>query len=405
MYPASGAFAFELYAEKADQHLPGAPLRSKIMEDLQPECLGKSKRSGFGKLETGAYMLGAKPFNFWKVAARPLGSNLLLRIVLAWGLMGLWTAADLVGQDRSRSADVGGVRGNRAELSITIKEGSSQLVGPLVTVKLYRMGNLSEQMTTTKGRAVFILNELGDYVITADAIGYRSAQKDISVPIAVAAEEQIVMQRDSRGEALGLAGRPLLAPKAKELMDKAAEALKENKLDQAEKSLDEAAQLAANHPDVLYLQGVVLLRRKKPEKAQPLLEKAAQIDPKNARVLSALGMAFVNENRFDLAVAPLQQSVQIDPGRWDTHYALAKAFYNQEQFEGALQEAQRALGQSHGSEPAIELLMAQAQTAVGKFEDSAETLRTFLRRHPGDKGAATARRWLERLIADGKVHK
>jgi hypothetical protein len=49
--------------------------------------------------------------------------------------------------------------------------------------------------------------------------------------------------------------------------------------------------------------------------------------------------------------------------------------------------------------------MAQAQTAVGKFEDSAETLRTFLRLHPGDKGAATARRWLDRLIADGKVHK
>jgi hypothetical protein len=84
---------------------------------------------------------------------------------------------------------------------------------------------------------------------------------------------------------------------------------------------------------------------------------------------------------------------------------LAKAFYSQEQFEGALQESQRALGESHGSEPAIELLMAQAQTAIGKYEDSAETLRTFLRLHPSNKGAATARRWLDRLIADGKVKK
>jgi len=116
-------------------------------------------------------------------------------------------------------------------------------------------------------------------------------------------------------------------------------------------------------------------------------------------------MAFVNENRFDLAVAPLQQSAEIEPDSWDTHYALAKAFYHQQQFEGALQEAQRALRQSHGSEPAIELLIAQAQTAVGKFEDSAETLRTFLRLHPDDKGATTAQRWLDRLIANGKVHK
>jgi cytochrome c-type biogenesis protein CcmH/NrfG len=325
----------------------------------------------------------------------------MIRMALAWGAMGMWATADMVGQDRS--ADMGGIRGNHAELSITIKEGSSQLIGPLVTIKLYRMGSLSGQMSTTKGRAVFILNDLGDFVIIADAVGFRSAQKEISVPVAVAAEEEIVLQRDST-EALGRDARPLLAPKAKQATDKALQALKQNKLDQAEKFLDEAAKLAANHPDVLYLQGVVFLRQNQPEKARAVLEKAVQMDPKNARVLSALGMAFVNENRFDLAVAPLQQSAEIEPDSWDTHYALAKAFYHQQQFEGALQEAQRALSQSHGSEPAIELLMAQAQTAVGKFEDSAETLRTFLRLHPSDKGAETARRWLDRLIADGKVH-
>src|SRR2546429_6438033 len=34
---------------------------------------------------------------------------------------------------QDRSADQGGIRGNRAEVAITIKEGSSQLIGPLVT--------------------------------------------------------------------------------------------------------------------------------------------------------------------------------------------------------------------------------------------------------------------------------
>jgi cytochrome c-type biogenesis protein CcmH/NrfG len=348
-------------------------------------------------------MFGSRRFKVWKVAARPLASKPMIRMALACGAMGMWATADIVGQDRS--ADMGGIRGDHAELSITVKEGSSQLIGPLVTVKLYRMGTLAGQMSTTKGRTVFILNDLGDYVIAADAVGYRSAQKEISVPVAVAAEEEITLKRDSSGEALGRDARPLLAPKAREATDKALQALKDNKLDRAEKFLDEAAKLAPNHPDVLYLQGVVYLRQNQPEKAHDVLEKAVQMDPKNARVLGALGMAFVNENRFDLAVPPLQQSAEIDPDSWDTHYALAKAFYHQQQFEGALHEAQRALGLSHGSEPAIELLIAQAQTAVGKFEDSAETLRTFLRVHPSDKGAATARRWLDRLIADGKVHK
>ena len=348
-------------------------------------------------------MPSSKQFRMAKSAASLLKNISILRLVFASVAVAMCAVVLAVGQERSE--DMGGVRGNRAELSITIKEGSSQLIGPLVTVKLYWMGNLSQQATTSKGRAVFILNGLGDYTIVAEAVGYRSAQKDISVPIPVAAEDDITLQRDSQGEALGSDARPLLAPKAKESVDKALQALKEDKLDQAEKFLDDAAKLAANHPDVLYLQGVVFLRRNQPEKARGFLEKAVQVDPKNARVLCALGMAFVNENRFDLAVAPLQHSVEIDPNSWDAHYALAKAFYNQQQFDGALQEAQRALGQSHGSEPAIELLMAQAQTAVGKFEDSAETLRTFLRLHPGDKGAATARRWLDRLVADGKVHK
>ena len=208
-------------------------------------------------------MFGSRRFNVWRVAARRLGSKPVVRMVLACGAMAMWAAADMVSQDRA--SDMGGIRGDHAELSITIKENSSQLIGPLVTVKVYRRGTLSGQMTTSKGRTVFILNELGDYVITADAIGYRSAQKDISVPVAVAAEEEIVLQRDST-EALGRDARPLLAPKAKQATDKALQALKVNKLDQAEKFLDEAAKLAPNHPDVLYLQGVVSLQRNQPEK-------------------------------------------------------------------------------------------------------------------------------------------
>jgi tetratricopeptide (TPR) repeat protein len=323
--------------------------------------------------------------------------------ILAGFLCLLLFAAPSFCQDRS--ADQGGIRGNRAEVAITIKEGSSQLIGPLVTVKLYYLGSLTEQMTTSKGRVVFILNRLGDYTITADAVGYRSAQRELSIPVAVEAEEEIVLERNASPEALGMAARPLLAPKAKEAMDKALQALKDNRLDEAQRFLDLTAKLAPNHPDVLYLQGVVFLRRNQSEKAQAILEKATQMDPKNAQALSALGMALVNESRYDLAIAPLQKSEELDPNSWDTHYTLAKAFYHQQRFDDALKESQLALAQSHGAEPAIELLLAQTQTAVGKYEDSAETLRSFLRNHPQDKGAATAHRWLDRLASDGKIRK
>lgn len=312
-------------------------------------------------------------------------------------------SSSAIAQDRS--SDLGDLRGNRAEVSVTIKDGSTQLIGPLVTVKLYYLGALTGQVTTSKGRAVFILDRLGDYTLAADAAGYRAAQKEISIRVAVEAEEEIILQRDSSPEALGASARPVLAPKAKEAFDKGLQALNDNKLDQAEKNLDEASKLAPNHPDILYLQGVLYLKRNQWEKAQSVLEKATQIDPKNAHAFSALGMAFVDEGKFDLAIPPLEQSLQLDSVSWETHWILARALYRQEQYEGAAKESQLALNQSHGVEPGIELLLAQAQVATGKFEDSAGTLRAFLKNHPDDKGAATARKWLDRLAADGKIRK
>jgi tetratricopeptide (TPR) repeat protein len=307
---------------------------------------------------------------------------------------------------QARSTDESAFRGNRAEVSITLKDNSGQVISVPATVKLYYMGALNGHAAASKGRAFFILNNLGDYTISVEANGYKPVQKEISIRMAITDEEEIILQREAgSNESMGNPGGPVLAPKAKESFDKGLQALNDDKLDQAEKYLDEAAKLAPNHPDVLYLQGVLFLKQRRWEKAQSALEKTTQIDPKNARAFSALGMAFVDEGKFDLAIPPLEQSLQLDSVSWETHWTLARAMYRQEQYEGALKESQQALSQSHGAEPGIELLLAQSQVATGQFEESAKTLRTFLKNHPNDKGAATARKWLDRLAADGKIRK
>jgi predicted Zn-dependent protease len=70
-----------------------------------------------------------------------------------------------------------------------------------------------------------------------------------------------------------------------------------------------------------------------------------------------------------------------------------------------LKEAQEALAESHGASPEIELLVAQALTAVGRYEDAAQTLRDYLKNLPRDAGAATVLKWLDRLAADGKIRR
>jgi TolA-binding protein len=307
---------------------------------------------------------------------------------------------------QGRSADEGSFRGDRAEIIVTLRDQSGEILNVAATVKLYFAGSLTAQGATSKGKASFIVGKLGDYVISVDAAGYQTAQKDVSLNMAISDQEDIFLRKDSGNGENGVApGGPILAPKAKEAFDKALQALNENKVDEAEQQIGEAVKLAPNHPNVLYVQGVVYLKRRQWDKAQDVLEKATQIDPKHARAFSALGMALADQGKFDQSIPPLQQSLQLDPVSWDTHWTLAKAFYHEQQYDGALKESQEALNESHGAEPGIELLLAQSQTAVGNFEGAGETLRTYLKNHPNEKGAATARKWLDRLTADGKIHK
>jgi len=97
--------------------------------------------------------------------------------------------------------------------------------------------------------------------------------------------------------------------------------------------------------------------------------------------------------------------MKLAAGDWQIHWTLAKAYYHHQQFDSALKMSQQALDESHGAAPEIELLVAQSFTAVGKYEESAQVLRDYLKNHPKDPGAATAHRWLDRLAADGKIQR
>jgi hypothetical protein len=95
----------------------------------------------------------------------------------------------------------------------------------------------------------------------------------------------------------------------------------------------------------------------------------------------------------------------LDPGgAWETRWTLAKAYYRDARYDQALKMSQDALAASTGKAPEIELLVAQSLTAVGRYEDAAQTLREFLKDHGDRRGAATARKWLERLTASGKIN-
>jgi Tfp pilus assembly protein PilF len=296
--------------------------------------------------------------------------------------------------------------GKGSEITVTVHDSSGEPISAAAMVKLYRDGSIpSGQGETSRGHAIFVVNSLGEYTVIVKAAGFADAQKEVSIIVAGREQVDVYLRPSSAARNIGgVPGRPLLAPKAKEALDKGLQALSADKMREAEKFVDEAMRLAPGHPDVLYVQGVLYLRQRNWAQAQDALNKATQVDPNHAQAFAALGMALCDQEKYDAAIEPLEKSLQLDAaGSWETRWTLAKAYYHQEKYDRALKMSQEALAESNGKAPEIGLLVAQSLTAVGRYEDAAQVLREFLKDHADRREASTARRWLEALTTSAKI--
>jgi Tfp pilus assembly protein PilF len=307
---------------------------------------------------------------------------------------------------QDNGSEVNEFHGKGSEITVNVRDSSGEPISTPAIVKLYREGTtLSRQGETSRGSAVLVVNYLGEFTVTVEAAGYESVQKQVSVQVTGRTQVDVLMRRISdAGRGAGVPGRPVLAPKAKQALDKGLRALSTDNMGDAEKYVSEAMRLAPSHPDVLYVQGVLWLKQRNWAGAQDALEKVTQIDPNHARAFAALGMTLCDQGKCDAAIPPLEKALQLDPGgAWETRWTLARAYYQQAQYDQALKLSQDALTASNGKAPEIELLVAQSLTAVGRYEDAAQALREFVKNHADRREAATAQRWLERLTASGKI--
>src|SRR5258708_11215365 len=79
-------------------------------------------------------------------------------------------------------------RGDRVEISVTVRDSSGEPISAPATVKLYREGVPADQGATSHGRAFFLSRALGNFTLIVEANGYKTAQKEISLPVAIKAE-------------------------------------------------------------------------------------------------------------------------------------------------------------------------------------------------------------------------
>ncbi len=314
-------------------------------------------------------------------------------LVLTFGVFG----QDVGSQDKE-------LLGNGSVITVTVHDDSGAPISSSAVVKLLHGVVPSGQRDTSRGVAEFVVIGLGEFTVVVSAPGYAEARKDVAVDTTGRARVDVYLRLSGGGSRAMVPGRPVLAPKAKEALEMGQRALRENKLAEAENYIGEAMRLAPGNPEVLYAQGILSLKQRDWPRAQTALEKATQLDPNSAPAFAALGLAYCDQGDYAAAIAPLRKSLALDPaGGWETRWTLAKSYYQHQQYPEALDMSQQALARSNGNAPAIVLLVAQSLTAVERYEEAAEVLREFLREHANRQEAAMARRWLEKLAADGKI--
>jgi len=132
------------------------------------------------------------------------------------------------------------------------------------------------------------------------------------------------------------------------------------------------------HPDVWYVQGVLCLDNRNWAQAQTHW-KGHAARSSHARLLRHWGWHFaIRRNmrrRSRRWRSRCNWTLPVVGDRW----TLCESVLPARQYDEALKMSQEALAGSNGKAPEIELLVAQALTSVGRYEDAAQVLREFLR--------------------------
>ena len=175
-------------------------------------------------------------------------------------------------------SEVNEFHGSGAEITVTVHDSSGEPISSAAMVKLYRDGTiLSRQGQTSRGSALLVVNNLGEFTVIVEAAGYESAQKEVSVRVTGRTQVDVYLRRlSAAGSTAGVPRRALLAPKAKEALEKGLQALSADRMAEAEKYVGEAMRLAPGHPDVLYAEGVLSLKQRNWAQGQDALSHRRQ---------------------------------------------------------------------------------------------------------------------------------
>jgi Tfp pilus assembly protein PilF len=263
----------------------------------------------------------------------------------------------------------------------------------IVTLRTFSGAPLGTQTTVGQGQVSFLDLPKATFNVEVIAPGFETVTQEVEI-ISNGDQQYItIILKPLAGTDVSLvrSGPPILAPGAQKELNKAMEALRAEKPDEAKKHLDKAVHSAPANPDVNYILGMYYVQEKDYAHAEEYWKKAVQIYPLHVYSLSALGSLETNNGKIEDAIGYFKRAVQASPESWRYEAQLGQAYLLHKECAEAEKHAKRAVELGKDRASAAQFILAKTYICQNQRPAAEQALNRFLAENPdpGDVHEAT----------------
>ena len=331
-----------------------------------------------------------------------------LKFALAMILMAGMFALPRTGFGQAPSPAMGGRLGQGTfvspnfvlNLDVQVQGADGSPLKSMAVVTLYSASGLPVSTVTTKGtRALFAQLAPGQYYVEVEAPGYWKSREDTVVQPTLSDNVVTVSLAPAvAGSAPPVYSHtPLLKPEVQKDLNKAVAALKASNVDSAQKVMRPVLRAAPNHPDVLYMMGLLAEKKGNAQEAQSFWNKAISFDPNHEVSVYALGQSYLRDGNYQKAGELGTKALELQPNSWKAHFLLASVAFRQDHYGEAVSHGERALELGKEQAAGISIVLAQALAVQGRREEAIQVLNQFLATKPDSSNAEKATQLLTRV--------
>jgi tetratricopeptide (TPR) repeat protein len=277
------------------------------------------------------------------------------------------------------------MHGAGSTVYVSVREPNGLPVTENATVKLTcpLMNVNATGPTNGTAEAQFSGIPAGDCIVEVSAPGYKPYRDRAVVAQMYSTNHQYVyVYLHPASEIAAANARAPVSLKVLKEIDKGAEAMHKNHVEDARKHFLQAAGSAPQNPDVQYLLGTLESRQNNYAAAKEHYERAIALYPTHEHALLALGELQLHDDQAAAAVATLERAVQANTMSYTAQFFLAAAYVQQRNYAGAKPHALRAIELSANKLPMAHSLMGEILAGEGNRDAARHEFEVVVHEHP-----------------------